>query len=268
MNLFSELEIKKHMSTNYLGQDIVFYRETGSTNQDAKELALKGAKEGVLIVADRQLSGRGRRGRDWISPPGKDIYMSLLLRPQCEIENASELTLVMAMSVLEAIQEQLPHVNVGIKWPNDIVINGKKICGILTEMNIVQQSIDYVVIGIGINVNQTEFHQDIKAHASSIMMETGQEADRAKLIANVMKSFEINYELFAKTQDLTYIISRYNKHLVNVDKQVKVLEPGGEYQGTARGINTKGELLVDCKDGSQVAVYAGEVSVRGIYGYV
>ena len=132
MNLFSESEIKKHMSTNYLGQDIVFYKETGSTNQDAKELALKGANEGVLVVADKQLSGRGRRGRDWISPQGKDIYMSLLLRPQCEIENASALTLVMAMSVLEAIQEQLPHVNVGIKWPNDIVINGKKICGILT----------------------------------------------------------------------------------------------------------------------------------------
>ena len=156
-------------NTVWLARDLFFYEETGSTNDDIKQMANEGALNGTLVVADRQSAGRGRRGRAWISPKGESVYMSLLLRPKCMPNQASALTLVMALAVTEAMEELAPGRS-GIKWPNDIVMNGKKVCGILTEMALEQTTIDYVVIGVGINVNQSIFDTEIATIATSIAL--------------------------------------------------------------------------------------------------
>lgn len=269
-DVMSQVSIESYIDTKWAGKNFVFNKETGSTNQDVKLLAEKGAVAGTLVVADSQLAGRGRRGRDWISPPGKDIYMSLLLRPSCMPDRASSLTLVMALSVLEAIDELEEFKNkCSIKWPNDIVINGKKICGILTEMSAEIEAIHYVVVGVGINVNQTQFEEEIKKTATSLLLESDTSVNRSKLIARIMHYFEINYAIFEQSFDLEGLVEKYNRFLVNLDRQVRVLDPKGEFEGVAKGINEKGELIVKRSDnGEEVLVYAGEVSVRGIYGYV
>lgn len=266
-DIFSKVEIESHMDTAWIGKKLVFHKETGSTNLDAKALAEAGERSGTLVVADMQTQGRGRRGRGWDSPAGKDIYMTLLLRPQCRPEKASALTLVMALAVLEAIQEMIPQ-SCYIKWPNDIVINNKKVCGILTEMSAELDSIHYVVIGVGINVNQTQLAGEIRDKATSLYLESGEQLERSKLVARVMHYFEKNFALFEQTWDLSKLVEKYNRFLINCDREVRVLDPQGEYSGIARGIDEKGELLVERKsDGRLVRVYAGEVSVRGVYGY-
>lgn len=265
---YSKAEIEKNINTKWVGKSVVFFDDIDSTNLVAYELGKEGKPSGTLVVADAQSNGKGRRGRSWSSPSGKDIYMSLLLRPSCKIENASALTLVMALSVLEAVNEAA-LVNTLIKWPNDIVLNGKKLCGILTEMHLEQDNSFFIVTGVGINCNQTEFVEEISNNATSIFKETQKYIDRAKLIGSIMSCFERNYEIFEKTQDLSGLYQKYNDFLVNADREVRVLEPTGEYNAVAKGINKNGELIVRRIDNDELmAVYAGEVSVRGIYGYV
>lgn len=254
-------------NTTWLARNLVFHEETGSTNEDIKQLADKGAVNGTLVIADMQTAGRGRRGRTWISPKGNSIYMSLLLRPACMPNQASALTLVMALAVLEAMEELVPGRS-GIKWPNDIVMNGKKVCGILTEMSLEKNTIGYVVIGIGINANQSSFDEKISATATSLLLEFGKKIDRTQFIGRMLHYFEQKYAQFEKTWDLTGLVDKYNRYLLNRDRQVRVLDPQGEYEGVALGINSQGELIVRKQDGEIVEVYAGEVSVRGIYGYI
>lgn len=267
-DVFTKAEIESYLDTAWVGRTLVFRKETGSTNLDAKELAEKGEDAGAVAVADMQTAGRGRRGRGWVSPSGRDIYMSLMLRPQCRPEKASVLTLVMALSVLEAVQELISQ-TCGIKWPNDIVVNNKKVCGILTEMSAELDGIHYVVIGAGINVNQEQMAEEIQDKATSLYIEGGQKIKRARLAARVLHYFEENYAVFGKSWDFSGLVGKYNGYLVNRDREVRVLDPKGEYDGISRGINEKGELIVERKsDGQTVLVYAGEVSVRGMYGYV
>lgn len=246
---------------------VQYYEETGSTNTDAKRLAEAGAAHGTIVVADAQTAGRGRRGRQWHAPAGKNIYFTMVLRPEFPADRASMLTLVMALGVAKAIENGC-GLRAEIKWPNDIVVNKKKVCGILTEMAMEADAIKYVVIGVGINVNQEEFPGDIKETAGSLLTESGKSFERSELLQGVLECFERDYELFLKTADMSLLMETYNEMLINRDSQVKVLDPKGEWSGTARGINEKGELLVEKEDGCREAVYAGEVSVRGLYGYV
>lgn len=266
-DVMSKAEIESLISTKWAGCDVLYFPETDSTNLRAKRLGEEGAAHGTLVVADRQTEGRGRRGRAWESPAGSSIYMSILLRPEIIPGRAPMLTLVMAQSVAEAIRE-MTGVDAQIKWPNDIVLNGKKICGMLTEMSTEIDWISYVVIGVGINVNTENFPEELKGRATSLWLEEGKQYKRAALIAQIMKRFESCYEQFIKTGDLSGIQEDYNRLLVNRDREVRILEPGNEYNGHALGIDETGELLVRRVDGSVAKIYAGEVSVRGIYGYV
>lgn len=265
--MLSATEISRNMETEVMGKNLEFMQETDSTNLVIKRLAEAGAPEGTLAVADKQTAGRGRRGRSWASPSGQSVYMSFLLRPDCRPDRASAITLVCALAVVEACRE-IGLKDAGIKWPNDIVSNGKKICGILTEMSAELEGINYVVPGIGINVNQEGFEGDYAANATSLYLELGHKINRSKLIARTMYFFEENYKVFKKTFDLSLLVDKYNKYLVNCGKEVRVLDPKGEFTGFAEGINTDGELLVRLEDDTVVTIYAGEVSVRGIYGYV
>ena len=266
-DILSQAEIESRISTEWAGRNVSYFRETDSTNTQAKRLGEEGAPAGTLVAADRQMAGKGRRGRSWDSPPGRDIYMSLLLRPDIRPSDAPMLTLVMALSVAEAIRERT-GIDARIKWPNDIVAGGKKLCGILTEMSAEMDYINYIVIGVGINVNQPSFPEDIADRATSLMLEAGRSFPRAPLIAAVMERFEEDYSRFLETNDLSGMREAYNELLVNVGRQVRVLEPGHEYTALSSGINDRGELLVQREDGSREAVFAGEVSVRGMYGYV
>lgn len=266
-DVLSYSELKSRIRNNWAGSEIYYYEETGSTNIDAKRLGEEGAAHGTIVVADKQNAGRGRRGRVWQSPAGKDIYFTILLRPSFEPDKASGLTLVMALSVAQAVERKC-SLKAGIKWPNDVVLNGKKICGILTEMNMETDYIQHVVIGVGINVNLDEMPEEISQTATSILWESGEKTARAELLQEVLARFEENYGMYEKELDLSYMREEYNSHLVNVGKQVKVLDPKGEFEGIARGINASGELLIETPDGKVAEVYAGEVSVRGMYGYV
>ena len=266
-DVLGESEIKSRMETQWVGQRVYFYEEIDSTNTQAKRLAEEDAPSGTLVVSDCQVKGKGRRGRVWTSPKGEAIYMTILLRPQIRPDRASMVTLVMGLSVVQAIRNVL-GLETSIKWPNDVVLNRKKLVGILTEMSAQMDYIEYLVIGTGINANMTAFSEELKDKATSLRMEMGRPVNRAALIAESMKCFEKNYEIFEKTQDLSGLMEDYQAVLANLNQPVRVLEPGHEYSGIARGINEKGELLVEREDGTVTAVYSGEVSVRGLYSYV
>jgi len=296
----------------WAGQKIYRYEEIDSTNLEAKRLAQSGAPHGSLVLAKRQSAGRGRRGRSWESAKEGNLYFSLLLSPRMEPSKASMLTLVMALSVAKAVagvcreavvcgasgaaegtsewsQMSMP----GIKWPNDIVAGGRKLAGILTEMNLAPTSDRadgsyQVIVGVGINVVKQEFSEaEVAKKAVSLEEVLGKMAiaDTApqgitesgadgfelqeKLLADSMKYFENYYEQFCRDGNLAGLKEEYETFLVNKDRLVRVLDPQGEYEGKALGINEVGELLVELPGDATVrTVYAGEVSVRGIYGYV
>lgn len=266
-DVINEEAVKARLNTRFWGRNVVFFEETDSTNNVIKKLAEEGAEHGTLAVCEIQTAGRGRRGRNWSSPKGSGIWMSFLLRPDIAPEAASMLTLVTAMAACKAVCE-VTDARPVIKWPNDIVVNGKKICGILTEMSAEIDWIHYVVVGIGINVNMESFPEDISSMASSLLIETGKRVNRSSVIAAFGEAFEEYYGMFVRTQDMSLLKEEYNSRLANLNNKVKIMDASGEYTGTSQGINNQGELLVTDEKGVMHMVRSGEVSVRGIYGYV
>ena len=264
-SIYNETTITDQIHTKWAGKTVHFARETDSTNLWIKRLAKEGAPEGTLALAEFQSAGRGRLGRSWEVPEGTSVMMSILLRPKFEPQYAPTLTLVMGMAVAKAVKKL--GFDVSIKWPNDVVVSHKKICGILTEMGVRDGKIDYAVIGVGINVNIREFPEEMADKATSLYLESGREFDRSQIPGLVMEAFEEYYEKFAATCDLSGLKEEYESILANYNQPVRVLakEP---YEGVARGITDGGELLVEKTDGTIVAVSAGEVSVRGLYSYV
>lgn len=259
-------EITSRLHTKWMGKELTYIEETGSTNVDVKKLAEAGAPQGTIVVADCQNAGKGRRGRSWNSPSGTSISFSILLKPQMEPNQAPMITLLMAMAVAKAVQETC-GLEAQIKWPNDVVVNQKKICGILTEMTMEADYIHYVIVGTGINVNQDQIPEELKTSATSLYLEKGRKVLRADVLVQVIDNFEEYYESFLEQGDLSALWNEYNDMLVSMDKEVRVLDPKGEYSGISRGINKKGELLVELENHQITPVYAGEVSVRGVYGY-
>ena len=264
--LFNEETISNEIHTKWAGKTVHFAKETDSTNIWAKSLAKEGAPHGTLAVAEFQSAGRGRFDRRWTAPEGSAVTMSILLRPEFSPQYASMLTLVMGLSVAQAVREC--GFSASIKWPNDAVVSGRKICGILTEMGVLGSKIQHVIIGVGINVNTPEFQPEIADKATSLFLESNKIWDRNRIAGLVMKYFEANYEKFSKTCDLTYLKEEYEELLANKMKPVRVLDGKNSYEGLCRGINDRGELLVERQDGQISCVGAGEVSVRGLYSYV
>ena len=265
--VYGRHELESRMDTDWAGRPVFYYDELASTNLQAKLDAENGAGEGTLIVADMQTAGRGRKGKGWSSPAGTNVYFTLILKPDYDVEQASMVTLVMGMAVAEGIRATC-GVDARIKWPNDIVAGGRKLCGMLAEMSVEREFIHYVVVGVGINVKEQVFPEEIADTATSLWQECGRKVSRGQLIVNVMKAFEARYKVFCGSRSLSGLVEEYNGMLVNKNREVRVLDPKGEFRGVSRGINEKGELLVELEDGSVTAVYAGEVSVRGVYGYV
>ena len=260
-------ELKSIWKPKWVGCEILYFDSIDSTNTKAQELAEKGYPSGTLVVADKQIAGKGRRGRNWESPSGCGIFMTLMLKPDINPNNASMLTLVSALAVAKALAD-ITGKDAKIKWPNDIVIDGRKVCGILTEMSAQFDYIINIVIGIGINVNNSSFPEEISATASSLrLLSGGKKYRRAEIIEKIMEYFEKYYSIFLETEDLSALVNEYDAMLVNMKRQVKVLDPKEPFEGTAMGITKTGELIVDTWE-SRKLVSSGEVSVRGIYGYV
>lgn len=221
----------------------------------------------TVILAREQTAGRGRRGRQWNSPAGENLYFSQILQPELSAEAVSALTLVMGLAAAESVRE-LTGADALIKWPNDIVIGGKKVCGILAEMVLDGAKLDAVIIGVGVNVGIQEFPAELAQTATSLEQACRKNISPSELLAAILEQFSARYEAYCSVGNMSGLLEPYNALLANRDREVCVLEPQGNYNGTARGINEKGELLVELADGTVNAVYAGEVSVRGIYGYV
>ena len=247
---------------------LIHINETNSTNNYLQSLCSEQkVEELTVVVADFQTSGRGQRGNSWESAPGKNLLFSTVIFPEF-LEARRQFLISQIISL--AIKEELDTytTDISIKWPNDIVINGKKICGILTEMSAQFDYINHIVVGIGINVHNESFPEEISQMASSLMIEAGgKRFHRAQIIAETMSYFEQYYDTFLKTQDLSALVREYDELLVNRNKSVRVLDPKEPFDGKAMGITPKGELIVDTWE-SRKLVSSGEVSVRGIYGYV
>ena len=288
-DLFNKEELERRLETRWAGHPLIFTEETGSTNADIIRLSDQGYPHGTLAVTSKQTAGKGRRGRTWISPPDVNVYMSILLLPDFRPETAPMLTLVMALAVYRACEELYgdkgglgtgqpgdigEKCRFGIKWPNDIVVsaqggNWRKICGILTEMRLEEKEIRDIVIGTGLNVNQTQFPEEISETAGSLALALGHPVGRAELTAEVWKCFEEYYEAFTRAQSLAPLKEEYERALVNRGKTVRVLDPRSPYEGVALGISDEGELLVQPDGEAEVReVGTGEVSVRGVMGYV
>lgn len=259
--------IRKYTKTKWLGDTIYYEDVLDSTNTQAKRMGEQDAGNGTLVVTESQTAGKGRRGHSWVSPRGVNCYFTLLLRPELKADRASMITLLAAMALSAAVTE-VADLRTMIKWPNDVIANGKKLCGILTESSTDLEYINYVVVGIGVNCNQAEFPEEIRETASSIQIETGKRIDRCQLLGSFLNHFERYYETFMETGDLSELREEYNGLLVNRDRQVKIIEDGRERVFTALGIDTRGALLVKDEEGNEEAIISGEVSVRGLYGYV
>lgn len=250
--------ISEMLDTKYMGRKLVCSDTVDSTNEEAKRNS--DMPEGTLFIAERQTLGKGRRGRAWESPRGSGIWMSVLLKPDIPVETVSEITLAAGLAVARAAGGAL------IKWPNDVVIGTKKLSGILTEMAAETDRIEYVICGIGINVNNETFPSELSEKATSLFIETGERHDRSALAARVMNEFEPLYERLA-AGGFSAIRQEYEKLCVTLGRQVVVSRPGREFSGKAIGMRDNGALVVETEDGT-ADVASGEVSVRGMYGYV
>lgn len=272
-DIFYGPDMQSRLPEDCLCREVACFEELDSTNTRAKQLAEVGAREGLLVMAERQTAGKGRRGREWESRAGVNVYMTMLFRPELPPSRMPGITLLAALAITRGIYE-VCGVRAEIKWPNDVVLNGKKICGILTEMSSEESFIHYLVVGIGINVNEQEFPEELKSKATSLLLEAGRPVERCKLAARVVLALCEYYKRFKEQGDLSFIVEEYNQVLANKDKQVRVYydmaedarEDGGE-EGIARGIDSDGALLVEI-DGKLKRIISGEVSVRGMNGYV
>lgn len=247
-----------------------YYESVDSTNDRIKARVHEGEASGLVISAGQQTAGKGRIGRKWESPSHDSIATSLLIEPEeISIEAISTITVVAAMAVRDALY-RLYGLSGLIKWPNDIVFDGKKICGILTEMELKDGKVWYVVVGIGVNVHNKDFPEEIAYKATSVDLElgktTGGQGHREELTKEIWNSFKKYYNIFIETQDMTGLKEEYEKFLANRGNRVRIEAQDDSYEATAVGITDRGELIVEV-DNEERVIRTGEVSVRGIYGY-
>ncbi|HWQ29354.1 MAG TPA: biotin--[acetyl-CoA-carboxylase] ligase [Negativicutes bacterium] len=262
-------ELEPLLQTGFVGRNVIYLETVDSTNTYAKRLAEGAFRDGTVVVAEEQDAGRGRLGRHWVSPAGKGIWMTLLLKPDILPTDAPKLTIVAVCSVARALHACC-GLEAGIKWPNDIVANGRKLCGILTEMSAEEDEIKYVVVGIGINANlgSADFGPEVSAIATSVSMETGVEVPRKLIAAALLNEFEKAYTEFVKEGSIAFLLPEYRERSAVIGREVRIISRKGETTGEAVDINEEGQLLVRLQDGSIREIMSGEVSVRGIYGYI
>ena len=252
-----------YLHTNALGHALRFYRTIDSTNTEAKRRAAEGDAHGTVYVAEEQTRGKGRLGRQWVSPPGEGLWFTVLLRPDCIPAQTAGLTLVTGLAVCQTIRE-LCGIDARIKWPNDIVLGSKKLCGILLEMSAEENHVDYVIAGIGINVNIGDFPEEIAYKATSLRLACGHSLCRGELLAAFLNIYEPLLQLYTENRTEEILVP-YRELCVSLGRQVSTQRPQGLLTGTAVDITRGGELVIRTPTGEEETVFTGEVSVQGIY---
>ena len=260
-DLLSAEEIQLSLQTKILGKNIKYFTSTDSTNNQAKKLAAQGAPDGTIVVSEEQVGGRGRLSRAFFSPKYEGIWFSIILRPKFLPQEAPKCTLLAAVAIAKAIRE-VTGLDIGIKWPNDILYDNKKLVGILTEMNAEMDCINYIVIGMGINVNipYAQIPDDIKDKATSLSEITGKKISRIQLLNKILYNLEQLY-ITAQQQGFKSILNEWRKYSVTLNQNIKVIAPDETYTGVAVDIDDEGALLVN-RDGKINRVLAGDVSIR------
>jgi BirA family transcriptional regulator, biotin operon repressor / biotin---[acetyl-CoA-carboxylase] ligase len=255
-------ELLPRLTTHTLGRNVTILGQVDSTQILAHERARQGAEEGCLILAEEQLSGRGRMGRAWHSPPGKGIWMSLVLRPRIPLHFTPQLTLLVSVAVCRAIR-QITGVKAEIKWPNDILIEGKKVCGILLESSAEDERLLYVVAGIGISVNLSEedYPPELREKATSLFIESGHRIRREELIASALAELEQLYELYHE-EGFGTIRSLWEALSMSLRRTVTITTTAGVTEGYAEALDETGALIVRLPDGSLQKVFSGDIDVR------
>lgn len=257
-------EISAGLETETVGRTVYCYESVDSTNEEAKRQALNGAPNGSLFIAEQQTGGKGRLGRNWISPAGTGIWFSILLRPGALPLQVAATTLLAGEAVCAAVCARTAC-QARIKWPNDVLVGSKKVCGILTEMSAEVERVEFVVVGIGLNANNTAFPEEVSRKATSLCLEQGRPVRRIVLLQEILRRFELLLKENAAALTPAFL-ERYRQDCATLGKQVAFLREGRSVSGAAVDISPEGELIVRLQDGGLETVRSGEVSVQGIYG--
>ena len=257
--LFSIERFQSNLLTEKFGKSTVFYEEIGSTNDEAKRLARKGKQEGLLVLAERQIAGKGRFSREWHSPEDVGLYCSLILRPPVHVPRISLMTISAGVAVLETIQNETSLTPL-LKWPNDVLINGKKICGILTESAYKQSRVEFAVLGIGVNINnkREEFPENLRGSSTSLKIEAGKDISREKFLSALMFHLENNYADFLKG-DNKNVLKSWRQNNDTLGKKVTVCRGTTSVTGLAKDIDGEGNLLIHLNNGNLEKVSNGEL---------
>lgn len=254
-------ELQAGLNTSWLGQQVIYEAAVESTQKIAHRLAAEGAAHGTVVIADKQTKGKGRLGRNWHSPGKKGIWTSLILRPQIPIHKTPQFTLLAAVSVVKGLQD-FPGITCEIKWPNDVMYGGRKLAGILTELEAEADHVHFVIIGCGINVN-TERHEmlrEIKEVATSVAIACGQKVKRAPILQSILRQFEKFYNLYVENgfQAIKYM---WESYALTIGKTVKAKTLTGEIIGKAHGITDEGYLIIVDAHGKQHAISSADVTI-------
>ncbi len=253
-------EIRARLTTRVMGRALEVHREIDSTNRRAVELARAGAPEGMLVLADVQTAGRGRLGRQWHAPAGSSLLMSLVLRPALHPAQAQRAVMVCSLGLLEGIRENT-GLRAGIKWPNDVVIGDRKVAGLLAELGLTGQQLDYVVVGMGVNVNlDVSDLPQLMTPATSLAAEVGRPLSRIELLAAVLERLERRYQ---GLRDGRTLADAWRAQLTTLGRAVTVGTPGEVIAGVAEDVDENGALLVRTPDGVLHTILAGDVTLRG-----
>lgn len=256
-------EIRRDLNVQRIGATLVCLEEADSTNVRARQLGEDGAADGTVIIADRQSAGRGRLGRRWESPTGVNLYASILLRPAIPVQQAPQLTFLSAVAVAETLS-QLYQLPAHVKWPNDILVNGKKIAGLLNEMNAETEQIHFVILGVGVNLNMTsdQFPAELNYPATSVFLESGRKVDRAAFIRVFLEKLDIYYAEFL-VEGFVPIRRRWESLCELMNALVRVDLNPGLVEGTVVGLDSDGALRLQQTDGRIERILAGDVRPVG-----
>jgi len=255
-------EVRNDLRTRSFGRkDIHYFRQTDSTHLRGRELAAGGAPEGTLVIAEEQTHGRGRLQRSWFSPPQQGIYVSLILRPAIPPTEAPRITLLTAVAVADALLALTPMA-ARIKWPNDILVHGKKIAGILTEISTGMDAIDYMIIGLGLNVNipAGDFPEEIRSQSTSVLAETGVSMMRSPLLGKYLEYFEHHYDIFQR-QGFDPVMRRWKELSEMLDCRVRVDTIGRQHVGKVAGFDQNGFLMLQNDQGETIRVFSGDITL-------
>lgn len=254
-----ELSLLAKLKTSKLGHQLRIIARTESTQNDAAVWALEGAEDGAVIIAEEQTGGRGRQGKSFHSPAGKGIWMSLILRPQIPLQFTPQLTLLSAVALCRAMK-RMSEVDLGIKWPNDILYEDKKVCGILIESSAEDERLVHVIAGVGISVNLEEhdYPEELRSKVTSLKIASGKEIDRASLVAECLFELEQLYKLYVE-QGFAPIRTLWEAQSVTIGRSLSVTTPNGIVSGVAQGLDDSGALIVLGEDGCYRKIFSGDV---------